>query len=526
MNLPECLVRAPSPHVLRLARSLGVESPQVTADVVNSVSARLKDERYLAGVTSGLSDEELTALRMVAFCGGGSGIVVEKCHQKLNELTRKWRRNGAKVVEAVIKAGIVYTGRENYRQIYFIPADLRERVAGVLLPPILQRALAAEAPVVAADPEPLAPVRHVHLLLSYVKKNQVKVAQGGAMYRRAQRDIISSLGLPDELPDETESFQAVHPLHLSFILNYCKRQGLLTENEQREIEFSPKVEEWVSKPTASKAWDILSFLLDEWVRPDPDVQTMLEIMRHVPVEAWVRFEPLVAEMEHISLEHSWHALETRLDKAIRMLAYGGMIVSSSTPSGDVLRLAALGRALLASRLPLSPDGAPLAVGDDLIAGRVENSFFLQGTFELLVPASVDPSILWTLEHVADLVKPDQMLIYRISRESIYRALSGGMNASAILGFLRRHSKNEIPQNVAYSIEEWSKGYGRVEFVEALILHCDTEELCSEIKASKRMQQYIIGEVGPRHLVINRQYYREAVEALQSEGYMPKPGIRR
>ncbi len=522
MNLAECLRRLSSQHVMKIARDVGFEGRSLSPELLGWLPGRIKDVAYLSGVTSRLSEEEVTALKMVALCGGGNGIVVEKCHQKLNELTRKWRRNGAKVLEALIRAGLVYTGRENYRQIYFIPCDLRDPVVRVLMPSILSRVVAAGDGARGADPEPLVPTRHIHLFLSYLKKNQVKVAQGGTIYRRAQRDIISSLGVPDDLPDETESFQSVHPLHLSFIINYCKRRGLILETEQREIQPSAKVEEWVSSPAAAKAVDVFTSLFEEWVRPDPDVQTMLAIMDYIPEGRWVSFRALLDEMEYLSLEHSWHGLETRLSKAVKMLTYAGVLARVDLGGNLAMRLTAPGR-ILTSLVMGRPAPSPDEAFNDI---PLEDSFFLQGTFEMLVPANIEPFILWKVEQIADLVKPDQMLIYKISRQSIYRALSSGMSSQSIMAFLKRHSKNDIPQNVSYSIEEWSKGYGRVEFVDALILHCDSEELANEIKASKRMQSYVLGEVGPRHLIIDKSKYAEALEALQNEGYMPKPGIRR
>ncbi|MGE5542490.1 MAG: hypothetical protein ACM3WT_05585, partial [Bacillota bacterium] len=345
IDLTECLKRLPPHHVLRIARDFGFDGRSVPQDLLGWLPGRIKEVTYLSHVASSLSDEELTALKMVALCGGGRGIVVEKCHQKLNELTKKWRRNGAKVLDTLVRAGLVYTGRENYRQIYFIPGDLRAPVVRVLTPSILDHIVAQDITARGTDPEPVVPTRHIHLFLSYLKKNQVKMAQGGTIYRRSQRDIISSLGLPDELPDEAESFQAVHPLHLAFIINYCKRRGLVAETEQREIQVLPRVEEWVVMPAASKAMDVFTSLFEEWVQPDPDVQTMLAIMDYVPEGRWAAFHSLLEEMEYLSLEHSWHGLETRLWKAIRMLSYAGVVARIDGPAGPALRLTGPGRVL-------------------------------------------------------------------------------------------------------------------------------------------------------------------------------------
>ncbi|MCR4398717.1 MAG: helicase-associated domain-containing protein [Firmicutes bacterium] len=511
MTLSECLQRAPAQHALRIAKNVGLDGRPVTAGLLAALEQRISDPEYMETVVSGLSDEELTALKMIALCGGGTGIIVEKCHQKLNELSRKWRRNGAKVVDTLVRAGIVYTGRENYRQTYFVPDDLRQPLLRVFLPPMIGR-MTVDAPARVVEPDPYLPVRHVHLLLSYLGKNQVRVVQGGGIYRRTQRDIISSLGLPDDLPDESDAFQAAGPAHLSFLVNYCRTRGLFSETLQHTLEPSPRVEEWVARSASWKAWDLAAALFDEWVRPDPDIRTALAMLAYVPEELWVSVESLVAQMESLSLERSWHGFDTRLDKSLRMLAYAGLVCTGCSDSGEAIRLTGPGRVFV-SLVAGEPTAAPDP--DDVFpVGTLDRSFFVQGTFEILTPPNIDPSVLRNIEAIADLAKPDKVLIYRMNRKSVCRGFSSGLDLESVMRFLETHSKNEIPQNVRYSIEEWWKRYGRVEFVDALVLRCDTEELACEIKACKRMQPFIVGEMGPGNLVIDR-----------SQGYMPKPGTR-
>ena len=87
---------------------------------------------------NGLNEEEILALRMITVAGGGSGVIVEQCHQKLTS-SRKWRRNGFKVIEGLIARGLVFTRREGYRQVYFVPVDLRQVLSDFFLSAIYQR---------------------------------------------------------------------------------------------------------------------------------------------------------------------------------------------------------------------------------------------------------------------------------------------------------------------------------------------------------------------------------------------------
>jgi len=289
----------------------------------------------------------------------------------------------------------------------------------------------------------------------------------------------------------------------------------LKETECRTLEVTSKADEWASAPAWTKAFDVFAFLYEEFIQSDADILTMLEIMGRMPEPRWIVLDRLAADLDALSLGHSWYGLSSRLEKAVKMLSYAGVISLGVAGERRVVRMSGIGRQLVAAvenRTTVNLD--PLC--------ELEKWFFVQGTFEVLVPATVDPSILWHLEHMADLAKPDQMLIYRITRQSVYRALVRGMGARDIMDFLETYSRNPLPQNVRYSVEEWCRGYGRLEFIDAVVLRCETEDLANQVKALKRLQPIILGAIGPCHLLIDRSRHEEAIQVLEEEGYMPKP----
>jgi hypothetical protein len=84
----------------------------------------------------------------------------------------------------------------------------------------------------------------------------------------------------------------------------------------------------------------------------------------------------------------------------------------------------------------------------------------------------------------------------------------------------------IPENVRETIIEWTSTYGRISFIDALLLRCDTFSLAKELKESKKISKFLIEQIAPTYFVIRRKDHAKLVEALEEEDYMPKPEIEK
>jgi hypothetical protein len=143
---------------------------------------------------------------------------------------------------------------------------------------------------------------------------------------------------------------------------------------------------------------------------------------------------------------------------------------------------------------------------------------------VLVPRNIDPAVLWELEGLAELIKPDQVLVYRLSKDSVYRALCDGRSGEDIVSFLTGFARNGLPQNIAADLREWSEAYGRVRFQEVCLLMCDTPALADTIRLSRRCGSYILGALSPTALLIDRNQYGALMDALIADGHLPRPGV--
>ena len=61
-------------------------------------------------------------------------------------------------------------------------------------------------------------------------------------------------------------------------------------------------------------------------------------------------------------------------------------------------------------------------------------------------------------------------------------------------------------------------------MDVMLLRCKTESLAQEMKASKQINQHILGEISPTDLVVSHRRYKELLTLLEKQNYMPLPEI--
>ena len=62
-----------------------------------------------------------------------------------------------------------------------------------------------------------------------------------------------------------------------------------------------------------------------------------------------------------------------------------------------------------------------------------------------------------LSRFADRLGSDRVKRYRLTRESVKRGICSGFTAEELLDSLKEYSRNEMPDNVEFSLKEWARG---------------------------------------------------------------------
>jgi hypothetical protein len=507
IELEASLQRAPADRFKRIAETylpgLDAGGPDAPCTLAR---AMLEGWAVLDGLGE-FSREQHTALKIIALGGGGKGVVIEQCHQKLNRMTRKWRRNGAQVIDALMRRGLVFVDRQNYRQVYYVPKDLRDKLLPVVAGDMIARSTCQGVDTVETGEDPNLALRLIHFLLAYVKKSGVRLTQNGEIFRRSQRGLEEILGI-----DETAvNLHEDRPGRPHIFIDFIRSRGLVRQSDS-VLELVPdKAESWIEQDAESKRRDLFEYLQERIVSLDPDFSTILSFLCLLPYGSWAVVSRMLEELEPVGLSHAWQALPARLERFFFSHLGAAGVVAAGQVNGELAcRLTPLGRHLLCS-VP-APDH------------QWDNSFFVEPNFEMLVPRDISLDILWAIEQVADLVKHDQVMVYMISKSSVYRAMQDGYDAESLIEFLSRYSNNPVPQNIVFSIRDWCSRFGHMWVESVVLLRCKNEELAYEVQSMTALREFIVGSLTPRDLIIDGHRVEEFMNALQEYGFMPLPGV--
>ncbi|MBN1592125.1 MAG: helicase-associated domain-containing protein, partial [Candidatus Coatesbacteria bacterium] len=167
-----------------------------------------------------------------------------------------------------------------------------------------------------------------------------------------------------------------------------------------------------------------------------------------------------------------------------------------------------GRAFLTDAFQPGPSGA-------------KQRFILHPDFEITAHRDFNRSALLFLSKFAVRTELDAVFKFQISKHSISRALQIGIEAKTIISFLKKHSTAGIPQNVEYSIKEWSAKFGNIRIRDAVILETADEFLMTEIMASGKITAGVQERVGKKTAIIDRENSGTIYKDLKREGYLPE-----
>jgi hypothetical protein len=153
-----------------------------------------------------------------------------------------------------------------------------------------------------------------------------------------------------------------------------------------------------------------------------------------------------------------------------------------------------------------------------------DKFYVQPNFELMIPPTVRLSVRWFVEDFAQLKQSDQMTIYAITKESLHQALEKRKSIREIIDFLLKHSLHELPENVKQNLLQWAEQYGRVRFVDAVLMRCADATLAQELENNPKFNQWIVEKITPQDFLVHKDHIKACIQFLDQHGYAPRKEI--
>jgi hypothetical protein len=145
------------------------------------------------------------------------------------------------------------------------------------------------------------------------------------------------------------------------------------------------------------------------------------------------------------------------------------------------------------------------------------SLIVQPSFELLL-LQPDLSTVYSLLPFAQINQIGMASRLTLTRQSVLRGLEAGRNIEQIIKFLEEHSQKELPQNVVYTLRDWTKSYKEVSISQVLLLDVPDEAIANEICTSSKFKALGLRRIGPCVIAVDSDTTLQKLRsALEKEG---------
>ena len=113
------------------------------------------------------------------------------------------------------------------------------------------------------------------------------------------------------------------------------------------------------------------------------------------------------------------------------------------------------------------DGEDVAAAAKALVPASVDTLIAQGDMTMLAPGPLEPDMASFLERIAELESPGLASVWRVTEASVRRGLDGGLTAEEVHAWLGRHVMGEVPQAIAFLIDDTARTHGAIRAGSAL-----------------------------------------------------------
>ena len=387
-----------------------------------------------------------------------------------------------------------------------VPGEIRPLVVQVVAPTLPTLDAPPATPVA---PDPRAVHRALFLIWSALRSKPAGLTQAGLVRKLDARRLGQALGVVGK----DSAFDAESDLpYLFFLRRAAQRLGLLVARDgSLEAAGRERLREFLAQPWPQRSLRLLRAWIEDSAFELNLTSTRLQWQtgQAVPLlngvaayrrylgqvaalpDRWIGTEAFVRWMRlhyfgFLALPDEDSLAEYDFGTALYRLPYGGVpgddpwesregrairdsltgalhwlgVVELSGAAGtdQAFRLTAAGRIVLAAFADPPHEAAILApLTMQAGGGRV----VVQPNFQILALGDVPDETLFALSELAELVRVEQAVEFKLTRESVYAAQQAGWTPVAILDLLRGATGGALAQNVERSILDWAAQHERI-----------------------------------------------------------------
>jgi Helicase conserved C-terminal domain len=173
---------------------------------------------------------------------------------------------------------------------------------------------------------------------------------------------------------------------------------------------------------------------------------------------------------------------------------------------------------LSSNSPAAPSRAAASL-DKLLPPPVDH-LLVQADLTVVVPGPPEPALAAELALVAEHESAGGASVYRVTPDSVRRALDAGHTAADLQSMFTRRSRTAIPQSLTYMIDDVARRHGGLRLGAAgCYLRSEDNALLVEVAADRRLSGLSLRSVAPT-VLISPYLVSRVLDELRAAGYAP------
>ncbi|MGH3753622.1 MAG: helicase-associated domain-containing protein [Pseudonocardiaceae bacterium] len=177
------------------------------------------------------------------------------------------------------------------------------------------------------------------------------------------------------------------------------------------------------------------------------------------------------------------------------------MVSWTVREATTLGMLALGALSSAGRALLRGNAVTAAAVLDSVLPEPVDHVLVQADRTVVAPGPLEPELAREIGLVADVESAGGATVYRITEDTVRRALDIGRSAADLHELFRIRSRTPVPQSLSYLVDDVARRHGRLRAgAAAAFLRCDDPVLLTEVLAHPVATRCALRRLAPTVLV--------------------------
>jgi hypothetical protein len=142
--------------------------------------------------------------------------------------------------------------------------------------------------------------------------------------------------------------------------------------------------------------------------------------------------------------------------------------------------------------------------------------YINPDFSLMVPVmEISPTAHYLILAHTEITREDVMLSVMINKSSVVRAHKRGMSTRRFIEYLEALTKNEIPQNLQFLLNDWSRQTIKLSINGVILLKTNNPAFIDDVLVN-RSEGAVLEKISDNYAIIDREHIDEIVKLAKKE----------